>query len=549
MCQRCIKSRRECEGYEPRTSNALSRQASPVREFRFISNYSIPFKVPGSQADRQLLHYYCCHAAWSLSSYADPTLWNNLLLQRSQDQPVIRNALVALSALHKDFVLGKLSVSIENKLKPSVETLTMITGCHRQLRNYLSRAEASADIPLICSIVFYAFEALLGDHQRALWHLDQGLSLLKRAQCAACWSSDSPLPLQLTSLYQRLDIQASSYNPRRMPVLSLVSSQEARGITSIVPQSFADLTHAEHVLTKLLNWNLHHHILNVEHKGKTLEDFPSDLLHERITLLQQYQKYAVALTALRSNIIDVTIESSTEKEKREKARQQERRFLLLQIDFHGFYHLVKENIPVHSGGRPPIDNDNLNIALSSMSELLSLIESCEAASSNDTTPLASPCQRTYTLSTNLVAILYYLSMKTTRPSTLAQASVIFSHPLLANTRDGLWDAQSAAFVVKNMVTAREQELQSQENDNMVRTTNSGSLLKDCKAGESQDGIRAPPIADTDDTRLEDFGSGIVDVEGGVDQAAKLLSYLKSRPMVCTPHSNISESCLRTQDPG
>ncbi|RAK71573.1 uncharacterized protein BO72DRAFT_350349, partial [Aspergillus fijiensis CBS 313.89] len=64
--------------------------------------YSIPFKVLGSQADRQLLHFYCCQAVESLPSFSDPTLWTRLILPRCHAQPIIRNALVTLSALYQD---------------------------------------------------------------------------------------------------------------------------------------------------------------------------------------------------------------------------------------------------------------------------------------------------------------------------------------------------------------------------------------------------------------------------------------------------------------
>ncbi|KIX01070.1 uncharacterized protein Z518_10136 [Rhinocladiella mackenziei CBS 650.93] len=482
-CQRCIRACRKCEGY-PRSDQRETVEHLPLSHHS-ISAYNIPFKVPGSQADRQLLHYYCSQAAWNLSSYSDPTLWTQLILQRSHHQPVIRNALVALSSLHKDYLCGEfVGTDLDHDSDsscPPAKTMGMISRCHRQLRNYLSRTDASLDVALICSVIFYVFESLLGDSQRAIWHLDRGLVLFQECQHH---DPTDPLMSRLTALLYQLDIQASAYDTRRAPILKLASKEEAQGLVDMVPDSFLGLAHAEGILLKLRNWTLHHLITHVMHKGRTLEEFPPDLLYERLVLGAQYERYEAALAELATAEMfhsDSGGGPSTEAQRRQR-RQQLR---LLQVDFHAFSYLVKENIPIPTSGlvsthgsspspapsgsgtstststSSPAHRDlilddsdsDLTACLTSIADFLALSSQPPVAGP---TPLTSS-SRTYTLSTHVIAVLYFLCLKTTNTETLQAAMSLFSHPRLRHARDGLWDSRTASYVVESLVKIRRKE--------------------------------------------------------------------------------------------
>ncbi|OAG44647.1 hypothetical protein AYO21_01137 [Fonsecaea monophora] len=459
-CSTCKK----CQGYPtPPAQNSRGVQ-NPAQNFSSIASYSIPFKVPGSQADRQLLHYYCCQAAWNLSSYADPTLWTELILQRSQDQPVIRNGLVVLSSLHKDFVCG----SFTNKPSLHVETMTMVSKCYVQLKNYLARSDAQPDVALVCSVIFYSLESLLGDTQQAISHLDSGLKLLKRTQHEGKWA-DEQLIVQLTHLLERLDIQASSYDDLRLPVLELVGPEDTRGVLSVVPDSFQSLDHAEGVLVKLQNWTLRQLISQVQHKGKPSSEIPQGLWRERVVLRQQYERYRHSLSGLGNNIGNSASNVSASATKDGRQQLQHQQFLLLQISFHTFYSLIEENVPIAADAMsyPPDDEDTLGTALSEVLGLLSLATRSASRSASALFPLASPSQRTYTLSTFLIGTLYFVCLKTTHPEILATACRLFSHPLLKHSRDGLWDSRLAEMVVKNVMKIRDRGMGMDIPDNIA----------------------------------------------------------------------------------
>ncbi|ETI26628.1 hypothetical protein G647_10389 [Cladophialophora carrionii CBS 160.54] len=485
-CQRCLRASRKCEGY-PGGGRGLSAQPLPL-EPASIAAYSIPFKVPGSQADRQLLHYFCCQAAWNLSSCTDPTLWTELILQRANHQPVIRNALVALSSLHKDYLCGELAGTEYETPTPStslapvanVKTMAVISRCHRQLRNYLARPDASPDVALVCSLIFYTFESLLGESQRAIWHLDQGLILLRKCQLDHSLASDDPLIPHLSTLLHHLDLQASCFDDRRPPLLRLATDAETKGHLDIVPDTFLDLTHAEAVLTKIQNWALHHLVNCVHYRGAGVEELPSESFVERLVLAAQLQKFETVLDRFAYHGSSIS-HTATHNQREDRRQQRTQRLLLLRVNLHTFTYLVKENLPlltadasdmakkvmallpgysgrplpqiVLSGGDTETD---LESALASIEALLSqtwpLPDS--AATGPETTTSATPA-RTYTLSTHLIAAIYFLSLKTTNRQILEKATALFSHPQLRHARDGLWDARTAAFLVKNLVRVRQ----------------------------------------------------------------------------------------------
>ncbi|OCT47655.1 Zn(II)2Cys6 transcription factor [Cladophialophora carrionii] len=482
-----LRASRKCEGY-PEGARGLSAQPLPL-EPASITAYSIPFKVPGSQADRQLLHYFCCQAAWNLSSGTDPTLWTELILQRANHQPVIRNALVALSSLHKDYLCGELAGPEYETPTPStslapvanVKTMAVISRCHRQLRNYLARPDASPDVALVCSLIFYTFESLLGESQRAIWHLDQGLILLRKCQLDHSLASDDPLIPHLSTLLHHLDLQASCFDDRRPPLLRLATDAETKGHVDIVPDTFLDLTHAEAVLTKIQNWALHHLVNYVHYRGAGVEELPSESFVERLVLAAQLQKFETVLDRFAYHGSSIS-NTATHNQREDRRQQRTQRLLLLRVNLHTFSYLVKENLPlltadaydmakkvmallpgfserplaqmVLSGGETETD---LESALASIEALLSQtwpLPDSAATGAGTTTTSATPA-RPYTLSTHLIAAIYFLSLKTTNKQIVEKATALFSHPQLRHARDGLWDARTAAFLVKNLVRVRQ----------------------------------------------------------------------------------------------
>ncbi|KAL4886076.1 hypothetical protein BJY04DRAFT_213614 [Aspergillus karnatakaensis] len=470
-CRNCARTGRRCEGYpQPTASDNRALQSSQPLEIRV---YNLPFKVPGSQADRQLLHFYCCEAAGGLSSYSDPTLWNSIILQQSHHQPVIRHALVTLSALYRDYLQGG------NSILPSASDAAMqrIARCHRQLRLYLRSPNATPDTPLICSILFYAFEILIGDCNSATKHLNNGLTLFK--QCRDTWDPNDELLPYLNSFFAQLDVHCSTFDDSRTPVLSLVSADETSGIAPVVPAELTSLDQAQTVLTKLQNWLMHHVITHLPHKGRPMNELPSDILHERFVLYQQYQRFLFGLEFLLP-----TLPSDSA-----------HRGLIIRIQARMYHAVLLENIPEPSAGPglPPTfrastpthwPSDSLQATLADIESLLTI----DTAST----------RRSFTLCSQLVAILYFVGLKTDNPRSRDMAISLLQHPQMP-PKDGLWDARKAVTIIQTM---------------MHRTR-----------------------AQADVATLEDAGTGILDPdEGGLDEVLRRVT----NPQPAVPPSDDPE---------
>ncbi|RAL10163.1 Zn(II)2Cys6 transcription factor [Aspergillus homomorphus CBS 101889] len=434
-CQRCTHSNRTCEGYLASSDKASGSPATSLS----ITTYSIPFKVPGSQVDRQLLHFYCCQAAESLSSFSDPTLWTRLILQRCHTQPIIRNALVTLSALYQDHH-SRYSDEGNSPTQPSPRNLQLIARSHRQLRMHLSSPQASYEVALICGVIFYAFESLIGQTENAIRHLDQALILFRRyryqyhlLQQNGRGIGNDIFP-HLSSRLARLDIQASIYHDSRPVVLA--SSEPIRPISELAPHSmpFRDVNHAETLLVDLQARLLQHLLLYLPYKRTPLNDLPPGIFHKRVALDAAFQEYIHSIT-------NVSLAGGS---------RTAQHILLLRIQAQLFHSVLLENVHAPSVSSPAADADSaLSAALSNISALLDGtvtshrdVDALSARQSDRT-------ERGFTLSTQLIAGLYVVCLKSSDPFNVDAALSLLQDPRLPR-RDGLWDADVVTEVVKRL---------------------------------------------------------------------------------------------------
>lgn len=446
-CYRCVKAKRACEGYSP------ARQGQELLACDPITIYSIPFQMPGSQADRQLLHYYCCQVAGSLCSYMDSTLWTTLVLQRCHHQPVIRHALVTLSSLHQDHLRG----DFQRGSSSNAKSIELIAKCHRQLRAYLCSPTASPEVALICSIIFYAFESLMGDARQAIWHLDQGLKLW--VQCQSDDSGLAPcfdeLSGHLDAHFSRLDTQASTFNDYRVPVLMLISPAEKDGIVPVTPEAFLSSVHAEHILTKLQNWTMHVLMKHAQCRSHLSHELPAYLLHEILILDAEFERFGATVNQFSGH---ETLASTNQT-------------ILLRIQAEIYHSVLLERTAIFVSPSASTVSQRLHDALCDMSALLSMSSNPDSES-----------KRSFTLSTQLISIIFFACLKTPDRQTVQMGLSLLHHPMLPN-RDGLWDV--------NVVESVIQAIMERETAPAV--------------GES-----ALPIT------LEARGSDILEVAGGLD---------------------------------
>ncbi|KAH8432087.1 uncharacterized protein LDX57_009733 [Aspergillus melleus] len=375
-------------------------------------------------------------------------------------------------------------------LQSRPKSIEIISKCHRQLNAHLRSPSASVEVALICGLIFYTFECLLGDTKQATWHLNQGLRLLQGTlvENPAMYASLDGMSDQLLAIFTRLDVQASIFDSDRSPGLRLLpSGSMASCPTSLVPEVFVDSSHAENVLTRLQNITMHHIINYLDLKRCSWDQLPLPVKSERLAIVSSIQRFQFAVAELLARIEQHNQGPPSSPEPTYQRRRQH--ILLLQIQaelFHGI--LVEDNtLPPSSrdiGGA--IDN-RLEAALTQISAILDI------ARMERENPLSGSG---FMLSTQLIASLYYICMKARNRKTRQLALSLLQDSGVPQ-REGLWNAKTAAFVVESMIFNHDQG--------------------------SSEGGRA-------EARLEDFGRGIVDL-GGLDEAFQVLQISKQSEKV------------------
>jgi hypothetical protein len=239
-----------------------------------------------------VLHYFCAQAATDLSGFVSSEFWTSTVLQISHHEPVIRQVLLALSSLHLDYISSDLSGS-------QVASAFTMQQYGKGLKNLRKRPENSSPdnvrVALICSILFYSFESMLGNSQSALHQLGGGLALLKSLQ-----GSGNSRMVQydaISDVFARLDMQATMFDDSQLPTLTLTTDSERTSKpmeSSDLP--FSNLEAAQRELSKLQNWLFHLLITNVTYKSMPVECVPRTVLLEKSNLEQQirtwYKKFS-----------------------------------------------------------------------------------------------------------------------------------------------------------------------------------------------------------------------------------------------------------------
>ena len=118
----------------------------------------------------------------AFSGGSEAGFWHDLVLKVGQQEPVVRNAIIALGSLHEDYQIrgGKYEPQlIEDSSYREVTTL--YGKALRQLNEQLNKpTKTNAKLAVICSILFACFEVLRRNNMAAVVHYQQGMRQLMR---------------------------------------------------------------------------------------------------------------------------------------------------------------------------------------------------------------------------------------------------------------------------------------------------------------------------------------------------------------------------------
>ena len=236
-CHRCTSTGRTCDGYEfPREqtsqpdTSALSLPRKPsVTWSQLFLPTSISASFPGDTQERRIFHRFQVCTVPAFAGGSETGFWESLLLKVGQQEPVVRNGIVALGTLHEDYQTREGKFTNQLIDEPSYQRALQLYGkALRQLNGHLHEGSTQgAKLAIISSILFACFEVLRRNNMAAVIHYQAGLRELTRqmslAKAAAMLPHSSsstpaltPIPQgeldELLRVFARYDIQACTFS-------------------------------------------------------------------------------------------------------------------------------------------------------------------------------------------------------------------------------------------------------------------------------------------------------------------------------------------------
>ncbi|KAK2608323.1 hypothetical protein N8I77_006941 [Diaporthe amygdali] len=433
-CLRCTRAGWLCDGYAadkamPNAStsrkNASAVTMNPITNSNMsISSYAIPFRVPGSQRDRQVLHYFYVRGAHEIASHFNVDFWTNTVLQQSHAEPVVRQALVSLGSLHLDYTAA--AVPGNNTTKDGA--LAQYGRAINALRRRIERPDRETlRTALTCCILFYCFEAALGDSKGAMRHLDSGLDLLSTGRHHNAGDVDA-----FSRVFESLDLQATMFDDGRVPHLVL-PTKKAETDTA----TFSSLDEAYGTFIRLQSSIFHFLTSQLQYKFCTEGSLPTSVVEEK-RLLQE-----------RSDTWLSAFKQSTCGMEQDKEKSSGPQILLVQWQVSKM--LIEANYPT---------NDNIFGASPNFraEEILDMAKEILRHSSQDETEpkqgtIGQRC--TFSSQNGIVAPLFALATKCSDENVCNRALELLS---ASRRREGLYDAESMAEIIHQFRTARQQKI-------------------------------------------------------------------------------------------
>ncbi|KAF0638634.1 hypothetical protein FPSE5266_04693 [Fusarium pseudograminearum] len=398
-----------------------------------ITSYSIPFKVPGSQRDRQLLHYFCVQGASEISGFLTSDFWSEIVLRESHQDSALRQALVAMSSLHLDYIT---SDPVKSQAA-SIETLDNYGKAMRTVRKRLAQSSPdTTKVALICCVIFYCCENTLGNPDTAQQHLSNGLELLKSISRHSTQMEKAEMK-GLRTIFERLDMQASFFQDDRVPILSLPHWEEHKAeYDALVPKRcFSTLQEAHESLIKLQSWLYSFINKNADVYKAGIESLSPVVLDEKAALVAAYNYWSYA------------VENFQLAEAHDEHTKYGLRFLLVHSKICQM--IVDSKFPVNDEIFGASPNPAAHEVLDLVETLLDYTAKLNSSPSATQTP-----RRNFSLESGVVAPLFALALKCSDESVATRAAQMLS---LSQRREGLYDAQTMAMILTHLRKSRDGE--------------------------------------------------------------------------------------------
>lgn len=408
----------------------------------------------------------------------------------------------------------------------------------KYLRTHDPRTSGSAEdskiIPIICCILFYAFESVQGNVNAALQHLTAGQAMLQDHH-RELTTQDSHMA-GAEALLERMQVQAAIFDEPRFvraaggdpsPQHCQPLPELARQVPVFCASVSYTLEDAQMMLTKLQSCVLCLLGTHGHYKDWPASLIPSNVLFKKAMLLAAFHDWVAMFARLLgySEEVDggqVILDPGVLASAVQEALLRSQAFGVLYVHCYMFYLILASSLPDDPGlyNRPALitrmtRHDDYSTTVSRIEcrspvEIILDIAHMIIHSQDDDRSSPTKTTRIISVETGLVAPLFLMIVRCDDPSTVLRAVQLLKD---ASRREGLYDSHIVAAVVRS-VLAR-QQIQKE----MAKQLDSeGNVL------EKSQVILTQGLADL--CELSQRCPGGKTGAGGVDEIARMLGVLE-----------------------
>jgi hypothetical protein len=167
-----------------------------------------------SLEEQESFHFFQSQSAAALSGFFDASFWQCQLLQASHSLPAVRHAVIAIGAMHRKFVVGRLPVVPDDTSDKNLRfSLQQSNRAIQQIIQSSTRRSIDDKISVMtCCVLFYCLACMQGHQGVAIEHLRSGLKILREIdeEMAIGYVDSGNHPISLHTLriiFVNMDIQ------------------------------------------------------------------------------------------------------------------------------------------------------------------------------------------------------------------------------------------------------------------------------------------------------------------------------------------------------
>jgi hypothetical protein len=125
---------------------------------------------------------FCEKVTTQLAGFVDSPIWNQLVLQASEQNEAIRHAIIAVGALDITLQASKATTQVDPMVAMDEHhrfAITQYSKAITKMRISISENQHSLRTTLLTALLIICFECLHGNHESAIAQMKSGLDLLE----------------------------------------------------------------------------------------------------------------------------------------------------------------------------------------------------------------------------------------------------------------------------------------------------------------------------------------------------------------------------------